>query len=925
MRHYIQVIVLLIGAFFVQSSNAQNVSTIFDDGVLGDSVSPIGDPPMYHHREHVVYGPASSQSLTSVYDNFDTIRVLPSTVWNGVDIVPIRSTTNLQLDFWFGDPFDGGERSSYDISTDGSFDLKADNPMPGYRFIPERFFAVKNRLVAYCGVWQESILARSKIGILSASLTDIQQGVEDPWTVHYVTGSYSNTALHVGTAWAISTPVFYEGAYWSVVNDYESITKEGGQCWLLKMGADGMPIGMVRLYMRNNSAHEHWHGGGIIFDGSSYKAVWHQGDGDRRLFFREISSLSEFDTNASTDPTSGINSLYKTSLASDLDWGQVVVAAGPNEHTAIVNSRWKNAFILCQDPNDESKLLYGSDISSGLVERLEIDQYGTAVCETVFNPISRYKRMADREATMQLYMFYVSQNGMSMVGMVKNELRLGQNSRELSGLILSEDGGQTWGWVWKGQSAAGVALLSNGRIIVGSDVLTTTLQGVMPGSKIVGKPLFVGYRPDNLIGTAADQILIGDGNGDAIAVGSSPEKSTPPIVHSEEVFDITRTEDGTSSVVIELINEGIVQEELESSNLQVALWIRRKTPTSNSEPDRMQMDNMIGLESPGADFGAPTDDYITVPQLSSSDWTRIVSSYKGSNLTGKFNTNPGDLRVRVKGSGLGISAGNIELLFESININHDRPPLPYQAISDSGISSAKIDGLGLGESWSVMAVMQIPEECWDSWTGNQSNRWEEKAPMLTIADADDTNYVSVEANMHRTSYGGSVTSIVLPKFYWEVLDSESAEPTQTEDIPLHTIPVVVAISKDGAGDLNYVIAGAHGSTKIIRPMSAVINADSIRFSDIFETDALEMYIHKVMASPIAYSARDLEGFISSLSLPVPPCPADLNHDGQVNFFDVSAFLSAFSSMDPIADFTDDGSFNFFDVSAFLLVYSKGCP
>ncbi len=31
---------------------------------------------------------------------------------------------------------------------------------------------------------------------------------------------------------------------------------------------------------------------------------------------------------------------------------------------------------------------------------------------------------------------------------------------------------------------------------------------------------------------------------------------------------------------------------------------------------------------------------------------------------------------------------------------------------------------------------------------------------------------------------------------------------------------------------------------------------------------------------------------------VPDCPADLNGDGVLNFLDVSAFLSAFSSQDP---------------------------
>ena len=52
-------------------------------------------------------------------------------------------------------------------------------------------------------------------------------------------------------------------------------------------------------------------------------------------------------------------------------------------------------------------------------------------------------------------------------------------------------------------------------------------------------------------------------------------------------------------------------------------------------------------------------------------------------------------------------------------------------------------------------------------------------------------------------------------------------------------------------------------------------------------------------------------------------PADLNGDGTLDFFDVSAFLAAFSSLDPVADFNQDGVWNFFDVSAFLAAFAEG--
>lgn len=55
------------------------------------------------------------------------------------------------------------------------------------------------------------------------------------------------------------------------------------------------------------------------------------------------------------------------------------------------------------------------------------------------------------------------------------------------------------------------------------------------------------------------------------------------------------------------------------------------------------------------------------------------------------------------------------------------------------------------------------------------------------------------------------------------------------------------------------------------------------------------------------------------------CPVDLNDDGELNFFDVSAFLNAFTAQDPAADFTGDGQYNFFDVSDFLNAFTAGCP
>ncbi|MFG0312607.1 MAG: GC-type dockerin domain-anchored protein [Phycisphaerales bacterium] len=80
------------------------------------------------------------------------------------------------------------------------------------------------------------------------------------------------------------------------------------------------------------------------------------------------------------------------------------------------------------------------------------------------------------------------------------------------------------------------------------------------------------------------------------------------------------------------------------------------------------------------------------------------------------------------------------------------------------------------------------------------------------------------------------------------------------------------------------------------------------------------------AGQVAFAAFLRNGTIGVfVATPAAGCAADLNDDGVLDFFDVSAFLNAFNAMDAVADFTGDGVFDFFDVSAFLSAFNAGCP
>ena len=76
---------------------------------------------------------------------------------------------------------------------------------------------------------------------------------------------------------------------------------------------------------------------------------------------------------------------------------------------------------------------------------------------------------------------------------------------------------------------------------------------------------------------------------------------------------------------------------------------------------------------------------------------------------------------------------------------------------------------------------------------------------------------------------------------------------------------------------------------------------------------------------VGYGSLGGDPFRAFMLTPSAGCPADLTGDGELDFFDISAFLTAFAKQGSAADWNNDGVFDFFDVSAFLSDYASGCP
>ena len=78
----------------------------------------------------------------------------------------------------------------------------------------------------------------------------------------------------------------------------------------------------------------------------------------------------------------------------------------------------------------------------------------------------------------------------------------------------------------------------------------------------------------------------------------------------------------------------------------------------------------------------------------------------------------------------------------------------------------------------------------------------------------------------------------------------------------------------------------------------------------------------------SYSSSTGSGTLEYRSMsdcPALGCDADINDDGVVNYFDVSAFLTAYITADTCADLNADEHIDGNDVFYFIGLYSNGCP
>ncbi|MBO6514032.1 MAG: trypsin-like peptidase domain-containing protein [Phycisphaerales bacterium] len=207
-------------------------------------------------------------------------------------------------------------------------------------------------------------------------------------------------------------------------------------------------------------------------------------------------------------------------------------------------------------------------------------------------------------------------------------------------------------------------------------------------------------------------------------------------------------------------------------------------------------------------------------------------------------------------------------------------------------------------------------------TDVSDGQWQRLAPLANTSnggptqDADGSGVCFITGRGVVQDLDGGTTRLVSTFFdvtnmdeptvsFWAWVNTADGEEMSVEFSPNLGIQWVAV---DSIGDTNGWVRMQYSLTEFVDPSPIF----TVRFT-----------ISDEGANSLVEAGVD--GFRIADEICNSACEADFTDDGVLDFFDISAFLSAYGAMDPQADYNSDGSFDFFDISSFLTAYGAGCP
>ncbi len=819
--------------------------------------------------------------------------------WSGSYVMPIRDT-------------DKGGMSNLLVRQSGTNGGSAD--MPGYAFGITNGGSIHNGLIVVaCDVYElvgEEWVSR-RAALAYTTVDRLQQS--SPWMIAAMGVPTSELDTRRGSPWSYSAFPVGPDEFVAVWTDYRSPTKTGGLGYATRFvrGSGGKwSSSTIRIARSESPAEtEHWHCGGYIRHPDGRESVLiSTGDGvaDNRVLARTLSFGGAW-ASAVPIPNTGIDDRSRVFEPSG-DWTGVAtvwggVGTGPSlRHNQAIS-------MIAADP-ELSMLLCGTDETGAAVLSLGYDpDTQTPAWDTVYLPsVTSWPSDGVLNFSMK------GAPGGPYFGRIDAASTSPWQAGQRETRILYSPDGKMWGQCMVAETTG-----SRQAVIYGNVGYIGNLANEAAGFRRIAEPTSVVTRPlmlspstNNLLREVVPAPATGVDSGVTITRLNTPDDlpegvPLPPCEAGNVFFVDNRSEGGRMGLW--RVGSDFVDVPAPRRFALLRAWVYALGPESPDDPSTTAQ-----LAIRFADDGGERLDVMSGRlDFDAGAWTPFTlwGSWKGLDSIGSGPDRMWRPSVTLRAKRFGQVEAPFRFLIAWEGVYPDAPTAQGHGLGPQGMGSierAAVEGLDLGDDWTMLLVGMLPDDQWDNRVGGSGEGSSKTAadhlPQLFSIESDDgSEHVRVLADP--------------PAEGIRLLVDDGAMQHESRNVRtiywLRGSPVVCVVrSEGGRTRLDYSVGG---SMPRFMEVSSSIVPGRVRLGP----DA--MWWYAIETIPSALADDQLEGVFASLTL---RCPADRNNDGVVDTQDVILFLNEWSSGSAGADFNGDGVVDTRDVVAFLSAYAAGC-
>ncbi|MCC7389140.1 MAG: hypothetical protein IT431_10270 [Phycisphaerales bacterium] len=779
---------------------------------------------------------------------------------------------------------------------------------PGLAFGPTDGGAVHNGLIVmgcevtepHMGVW-----VSSRVGLVYTTVDRL--GSQDPWIVAAL-GSRTNRADAVrGAHWSLAAFPVSDNELIVTWTDYRAQVKTGGQAYATRFVRSGAEWTSETILIAESTTpvqHEHYHCGGYLrHEDGRVSVVVSTGDSaeDNQLLARTLAAGGEW-ASPVVVPDTGIDDRSRVHEASP-DWTAVeTVWGGKGIYPLLLHNQ-----VVKMVPGDPEcrRVLCGAD------------ETNSAVLELTYDPdlkLASWRTVSGASVTSWpddgvLNFGMVGQPGGPYLGRIDAAAVSAWQAGQRESRVLFSPDGEHWGQIMvAGTSEQRMAIFHGTTGYIGSLVVDTAgfRRFEIPPWRLA-RPLVLGRSQDNMLRAVvpvptADVSVnaeITRLNGPAdLPPGVPPPPCDPGNMFLIEnrsdlghlgawrpVSDTADVPEPRSSVLIRAWAYAVPPQDLDTDPKTTASLV---TLLYNSIGDQAWLWSGRGEFEAGRWF--PVTVWATWNPLDSAGKPQVKWLPTVALRAAQQDSLPLHSRYVLAWEGVYQDAPTAE----GFGLAPQQP---------GAEEAATIDGLTLGDEWTVVMVGMVPDDQWDNRVGGSERVGYRTAskhlPHLFTLEDSEGDFVRVLADppLEGMRFGTADTEVQdIRKIYW-----------------LRESPVVCVV-RGGGGQtvLNYSVGGSAPRTMTL---PEEISPERIRLGpDGMWWFSLDAMAHRVTDGQLLnlFYTHKLR------------CPADFNSDGIVDSRDVLAFLSAWSGRLPNGDYNQDTMINTLDVIDFLADYGSGC-